>query len=132
MFCCFLQFLRFSLKVRLWLTMAAFIIAVANTNTAARYFSMMLRVPSFYSSHVVVLTWISNTLPRPASKRAASLPAVALFFEYGGYLYGVHVFIKCGAKVCGRYECEHDYSLRGNHRRNAPQVYVGSLEQEAR
>jgi hypothetical protein len=77
--------------IPLWLTMAAFIIAVATTNTVARYFSMMLMVPSFYSSYVVVLAWISNTLPRPAAKRAAALAAVAAVSNtaniYTAYMY---------------------------------------------
>lgn len=77
--------------IPLWLTVAAFIIAVASTNTAARYFSMMLMVPAFYSSYVVVLAWISNTIPRPAAKRAAALAAVAAVSNtaniYTAYMY---------------------------------------------
>jgi hypothetical protein len=36
----------------------------------------MLMVPSVYTGYVVVLAWISNTLPRPPAKRAAALAAI--------------------------------------------------------
>jgi hypothetical protein len=52
---------------------AAFIIAIASLNTAARYVSMMLMVPGVYTSFVVCLAWISNCIPRPPAKRAAAL-----------------------------------------------------------
>jgi len=54
----------------------AFILAAATTGTAPRYVAMMLMPASFYPSFVVVLAWISNTLLRPASKRAAALAMV--------------------------------------------------------
>jgi hypothetical protein len=37
---------------------------------------MMLMPASFYMSFVVILAWISNTLPRPAAKRAAALALI--------------------------------------------------------
>jgi hypothetical protein len=46
---------------------------------------------SFYSGYVVALGWISNTLPRPASKRAAALAAINCVSNassiYASYMY---------------------------------------------
>lgn len=53
--------------------MAAFIIAAATTATGPRYFAMMLMVAGVYSGYVVVLAWVSNTMPRPPAKRAVAL-----------------------------------------------------------
>jgi capsular polysaccharide biosynthesis protein len=48
-------------------------------------------VPSFYSGYVVALGWISNTLPRPAAKRAAALAAINCVSNassiYASYMY---------------------------------------------
>jgi MFS family permease len=55
---------------------AAFILAACTTNTAARYVSMMFMVPGVYTGYVVVLAWISNTIPRPPAKRAAALAMI--------------------------------------------------------
>ena len=51
----------------------AFILGTATTSLPSRYVSMMLMVPGVYIGCVVVLAWISNTLPRPPAKRAAAL-----------------------------------------------------------
>lgn len=56
--------------------LVAFIIAVATLNTGARYFSMILMIPSLYCAFVVILTWISNCCPRPPAKRAISIAMV--------------------------------------------------------
>ena len=37
---------------------------------------MMPMPPSFYTSYVVALGWISNVIPRPAEKRAAALAGI--------------------------------------------------------
>ncbi|RDW87955.1 hypothetical protein BP5796_03649 [Coleophoma crateriformis] len=81
----------FHITIPLYITMAAFIIAVATTNTAARYFAMVIMVPSFYCSFILVLTWISNTLPRPPAKRAAALAGINAVSNtasiYASYMY---------------------------------------------
>ncbi|KAJ5994778.1 hypothetical protein N7481_001755 [Penicillium waksmanii] len=81
----------FHVTLPLYVSVAAFIIAAATTGTAPRYVSMMLMVPSFYSGYVVALGWISNTLPRPASKRAAALAAINCVSNassiYASYMY---------------------------------------------
>lgn len=47
-----------------------------NAPVGARYLFMMLMIPGIYTGYVVVLAWISNTIPRPPAKRAASLAAI--------------------------------------------------------
>ncbi|EAW07180.1 putative MFS transporter [Aspergillus clavatus NRRL 1] len=75
----------------LYISVAAFIIAATTTGVAPRYVSMMLMVPSLYASFVVALGWISSTLPRPASKRAAALAAINCVSNassiYASYMY---------------------------------------------
>ncbi|WWC91810.1 uncharacterized protein L201_006757 [Kwoniella dendrophila CBS 6074] len=46
------------------------VIAVATTNTAARYFAMCILPSSFYSASIVILSWISSSITGPAVKRA--------------------------------------------------------------
>ncbi|KAJ5167502.1 uncharacterized protein N7482_006283 [Penicillium canariense] len=81
----------FHVTLPLYVSVAAFILAAATTGTAPRYVSMMLMVPSFYSGYVVALGWISNTLPRPASKRAAALAGINCVSNassiYASYMY---------------------------------------------
>ncbi|KAI5844487.1 major facilitator superfamily domain-containing protein [Morchella snyderi] len=60
----------------LWVALVAFIIAASTTALGPRYLSMMLMVPGIYTSYVVSLSWISNILPRPPAKRAASIAAI--------------------------------------------------------
>lgn len=55
------------------LAMVAFIIAVATKNTGARYFAMCLMIPSLYCSFTTILTWMSNSCPRPPLKRAIAI-----------------------------------------------------------
>jgi hypothetical protein len=51
---------------------ARFIIAVATTKTALRYFSLFLMVGGMFGSYNVALAWISSTFARPRAKRAAA------------------------------------------------------------
>jgi MFS family permease len=81
----------FHVTVPLYLAVVAFIIAATTTGTAPRYVAMMLMVPSLYTGYVVALGWISNTLPRPAAKRAAALAAINCVSNassiYASYMY---------------------------------------------
>ncbi|KAF7128534.1 hypothetical protein CNMCM5793_003322 [Aspergillus hiratsukae] len=81
----------FHITAPLYISVAAFIIAATTTGTAPRYLSMMLMVPSLYAGYVVALGWISSTLPRPASKRAAALAAINMVSNassiYASYMY---------------------------------------------
>lgn len=51
----------------------------------------MLMPASFYSGYVVVLAWISNSLPRPPAKRAAALALINATSNatsiYASYMY---------------------------------------------
>lgn len=60
----------------LCVSVVGFILAVSTTGIAPRYVAIMLMPASFYPAFVVTLAWISNTLVRPASKRAASLALI--------------------------------------------------------
>ncbi|KAI1612674.1 retrograde regulation protein 2 [Exophiala viscosa] len=66
----------FHVTTPLYFAVLAFILAAATTSTAPRYIAMMLMVPGVYTGYVVCLGWISNTLPRPAPKRAAAIAAI--------------------------------------------------------
>ncbi|CAL1701093.1 unnamed protein product [Somion occarium] len=59
-----------------------FIIAICTMNTAARYVSLFLMAQS-YAGFVVMYAWISNTFPRPPSKRAVALALVNAFSQLG-------------------------------------------------
>ncbi|KAJ8068558.1 hypothetical protein OCU04_002273 [Sclerotinia nivalis] len=69
----------------------AFAIAAGTTKFAPRYLAMCLMVGSIYSGYVVALSWISNVLPRPPSKRAAALAGINALSNiaqiYSPYLY---------------------------------------------
>ncbi len=75
----------------LWVSVLAYIIGATTSSIGPRYLSMMLMVPSVYSSFVVALAWISNTLPRPPAKRAAALAFINAVSNcssiYASYLY---------------------------------------------
>ncbi|ODQ65401.1 MFS general substrate transporter [Nadsonia fulvescens var. elongata DSM 6958] len=59
--------------IPLWVGIVSFIVAVATTSVGARYFAMMIMIPGIYCGFVVYLSWLSNIIPRPASKRAVSI-----------------------------------------------------------
>ncbi|ORY13834.1 pantothenate transporter liz1 [Clohesyomyces aquaticus] len=69
----------------------SFILAAATHSTAPRYVAMMLMVPGIYTGYVVALAWISNSLPRPAAKRAAALAFINAISNtssiYASYMY---------------------------------------------
>jgi len=79
------------IAIPLTVGIASFILAAATTATAPRYVAMMLMVPSIYAGFVVVLAWISNTIPRPPAKRAAALAAINAISNmssiYASYMY---------------------------------------------
>ncbi|CAK4031172.1 MFS general substrate transporter [Lecanosticta acicola] len=98
------RFLHISLP--LLVGMASFILAAATTSLAPRYVAMMLMLPGIYSGYVIVLAWISNTIPRPPAKRAAALAAInavsnassiyASYMYSGGPRYIVAFSVNCG------------------------------------
>ncbi|KAK6539869.1 hypothetical protein TWF694_008708 [Orbilia ellipsospora] len=62
--------------IPLSISVVTFIIAASTLNTAARYVAMMFMPASVYGGYVCALSWISSTLPRPVTKRAAALAAI--------------------------------------------------------
>ncbi|KAI8176257.1 MFS transporter prlL [Colletotrichum sp. SAR 10_75] len=52
-----------------------YIISATTTTTAPRYVSLFLMTVGF-ASGFVILAWISNTIPRPAAKKAAAIAMV--------------------------------------------------------
>lgn len=81
----------FHITIPLCVGVAAFILCAATHTTAPRYVAMMLMVPGVYTGYVVALAWISNSLPRPASKRAAALAFINAISNtssiYASYMY---------------------------------------------
>ncbi|KAJ5085766.1 MFS general substrate transporter [Penicillium argentinense] len=73
------------------IAIVAFIIALANTSFAAQYVAMCLMIGGIYAGYVVLLGYVSNVLPRPASKRAAALALINCLSNvcqiYTPYLY---------------------------------------------
>lgn len=79
------------ITIPLMVGMVSFILAAATTSTAPRYVAMMLMVPGIYTGYVIVLAWISNTIPRPPAKRAAALAFINAVSNtssiYASYMY---------------------------------------------
>jgi Major Facilitator Superfamily len=68
-----------------------FILAASTTNVAARYTAMMIMLPALFSGHVVAIAWVSNTVARPAGKRAAAFAITNTIANcasiWGSYFY---------------------------------------------
>ncbi|KAL5455860.1 hypothetical protein PMIN06_004237 [Paraphaeosphaeria minitans] len=81
----------FHIVLPLCVGVVAFILCAATHSTAPRYVAMMLMVPGVYTGYVVALAWISNSLPRPAAKRAAALAFINAISNtssiYASYMY---------------------------------------------
>ncbi|KAF2216262.1 hypothetical protein CERZMDRAFT_33691 [Cercospora zeae-maydis SCOH1-5] len=99
----------FHVTLPLVVGIAAFVLAAATTAIAPRYVAMMLMVPACYSSYVIILSWISNSISRPPAKRAAALAAInavsnasqiyASYMYSGGPRYIVAFSVNCGTLV---------------------------------
>ncbi|KAJ7744490.1 major facilitator superfamily domain-containing protein [Mycena maculata] len=71
------------------LGIVGFIIAISTMNTAARYVSLFLMAQQ-YAGFVVMYAWMSNSFPRPPSKRAVALALMNAFSQLGnvaGYVW---------------------------------------------
>ncbi|PCH41496.1 MFS general substrate transporter [Wolfiporia cocos MD-104 SS10] len=64
------------------LGIVGFIIAICTMNVAARYVSLFLMAQQ-YAGFVVLYTWVSNSFPRPPSKRAVAVALVNAFSQLG-------------------------------------------------
>ncbi|CUA69298.1 hypothetical protein RSOLAG22IIIB_08424 [Rhizoctonia solani] len=51
-------------------------------NTAARYISLFLMAQA-YAGLIVLLSWVSNSIPRPPAKRAVALAFINAFSQLG-------------------------------------------------
>lgn len=63
----------FHILIPLAVTTISFVIPVATTNFAARYFSYCIMIPGIIGAYVVIITWMPNSCPRPPAKRAVSI-----------------------------------------------------------
>lgn len=79
------------LTLPLCVSIAGFIISAATTQIASRYFAMMIMLPGVYTAFILSMSWIANTIPRPAAKRAAALALANAIANcssiYSPYLY---------------------------------------------
>ena len=64
------------ITVWLWVAIVGYIIAQATMSVAGRYVSLFL-LASGYVGGSMTLVWVSNSIPRPPSKRAASIGIVS-------------------------------------------------------
>ncbi|KAI0677060.1 MFS general substrate transporter [Trametes maxima] len=69
-----------------------FIIAISTMNLAARYISLFLMAQS-YAGFIIFLAWISNSIPRPPSKRAVAIAFINAFSQLGN-ISGSYVWPK--------------------------------------
>ncbi|KAL4241993.1 MFS transporter superfamily protein [Abortiporus biennis] len=72
----------YHIAVPLFFGIVGFIIAVSTMNTAARYVALFLMAQS-YAGFITFLAWISNSIPRPPSKRAVALAWINAFSQLG-------------------------------------------------
>ncbi|KZP03843.1 MFS general substrate transporter, partial [Athelia psychrophila] len=70
------------ITVPLLFGIVGFAIAAATLNTGARYFSLFLMAQS-YAAFITFLVWVSNSIPRPASKRAVALALINGYSQLG-------------------------------------------------
>ncbi|KAJ8474746.1 hypothetical protein ONZ45_g15847 [Pleurotus djamor] len=86
----------FHITFSLGLGVVGFIIAICTMNTAARYVSLFLMAQS-YAGFVVLYAWMSNSFPRPPSKRAVALALMNAVSQLGNIagshwgMYDIHV-----------------------------------------
>ncbi|KAG8730473.1 hypothetical protein FRC10_002678 [Ceratobasidium sp. 414] len=69
-----------------------FAIAMATMNIAARYISLFLMAQA-YAGLIVLLSWVSNSIPRPPAKRAVALAFINAFSQLGN-IAGSYVWPK--------------------------------------
>lgn len=82
----------FHIAIPLFVGMVGFIIALATGNLGARYFSFFLMALA-YPGYVVFFAWMSNTIPRPPTKRAVGIAFMNAFSQLGN-IAGSYAFPK--------------------------------------
>jgi len=72
----------YHIAIPLLVGIVGFIIAISTMNTAARYVSLFLMSLS-YCGYMVMFAWISNSVPRPPSKRAVAIALTNCLSQLG-------------------------------------------------
>ncbi|CAE6517932.1 unnamed protein product [Rhizoctonia solani] len=80
------------ISIPLFIGIIGFVIAIATMNTAARYISLFLMAQA-YAGLIVLLSWVSNSIPRPPAKRAVALAFINAFSQLGN-VAGSYVWLK--------------------------------------
>ena len=70
------------ISVPLVVGIVGFTINASTMNTAARFVGLFLQASS-YATYAIVLSWISNTIPRPMYKRSVALAAINSVAQFG-------------------------------------------------
>ncbi|THH31325.1 hypothetical protein EUX98_g2892 [Antrodiella citrinella] len=70
------------ISIPLFLGIIGFIMAVSSMNTAVRYVALFLMAQS-YAGFIIFFAWLSNSLPRPPSKRAVAIAWINAFSQLG-------------------------------------------------
>ncbi|PLB50641.1 MFS general substrate transporter [Aspergillus steynii IBT 23096] len=68
------------------------LLAMFIRSLGARYFSMFLMTAGSYSPYNLVVSWLSSTLPRPKTKRAAAFAVVNLMGAGVAHFYTSYMF----------------------------------------
>ncbi|EOD44167.1 putative allantoate permease protein [Neofusicoccum parvum UCRNP2] len=81
----------FHIAIPMAISMIGNVLCISLTSTGGRYFAMYLMTLGVYSAFNVVYSWVSATIPRPRSKRAAALAMVNIMGNsthlFTSYLY---------------------------------------------
>ncbi|OCB84399.1 MFS general substrate transporter [Sanghuangporus baumii] len=80
----------FHIAIPLAIGIIGYIIAMSTMNIVARYISLFLMALTF-SGYVVIMTWVSNSIPRPPAKRAVAVAFVSCFSQLGN-IAGSYIF----------------------------------------
>lgn len=80
----------FHIVIPILVMIVGFIIAIATSNTAARYVSLFLMACG-YAGFVVFYAWISGTFPRPPMRRGIAIAYINAFSQLGN-IAGSYVY----------------------------------------
>ncbi|CCU82889.1 MFS transporter/pantothenate transporter liz1 [Blumeria hordei DH14] len=81
----------FHIIVPLIFAVTSFIVSATTSSNALRYTAMIVMVPGIFSSCVIALAWVSDTISRPPIKRAVAISFINAVSNsspvYSSYLY---------------------------------------------
>ncbi|KAJ3558219.1 hypothetical protein NM688_g1059 [Phlebia brevispora] len=72
----------YHIAIPLFVGIIGFIVAISTMNVAARYVSLFLMAQS-NAGFITFLAWVSNSIPRPPSKRAVAIAFINAFSQLG-------------------------------------------------